>query len=304
MATWSVAFLVSARANGVDVVGVVSSAIENRDINALQWRLFQATFAGFGFDAGVARDNFRHEMMIALLVALVVSAWAVRVAPWGSRFGRWVLTGSYLGFTGLVLVSVSRSAIAAAAVWPALAAFRTARRGGLTRWRIAQGCAAAVVVVVAMWGDAFGLVADRILADTASYEGRIIGLQEAFAVVEHSALGGGELTRANSHVFPIDMWVYAGVVPFLLSIVVVCGLAISVVRAALDDRMPIPVVVAGSVLLLRMFTVGHSLHMADWLGFALFAGVWAAVSTPTAVRRSHGRHFPTHPVLPVPDSLT
>jgi hypothetical protein len=273
---------VSALGNGVNSVAVLQQAVSAGDPAVLQRDLFLASFEGYGFEGEAARANFRHEVFGALLLAMYVSAWAVRLRPLVRPLSRACYRFSMVACVLLLVVSTSRALLIAAAVWPLLAIWRSARARELSSRQLvaaAVGVGAVGILAVSGLGQ---MIWTRFTEDTTSYESREGLYQQAVADIgAHLWLGGVDTAGQSSHNFVLDAWLRGGLLVAAFAAAIL--LLLVVVWLAWAARLPsepvwmVPVVAALALPIDRMLTAGGGLiPPVSWLTLAFAAGVMAS----------------------------
>lgn len=276
------AFGYSMLSNGVNPVDVISRTISSGDPNILQKELFRTSFAGFGFDNEEARGNLRHEVFGGLLFTMYVSAWAVARRPFGIPRHQTIYRIA-LGLGALLLLSsLSRSILVAAAIWPALSLVRALLTGRVsTRQQLA---------VLAGLGGLGGLAVSGFLAvvwtrfteETNSYNTREELLSLAFQRIQDNFWTGGvDTQRTSSHNFLLDMWQRGGIfvgIPALIIFVYISWVWFRLLirlRTVPDDLFVL--VAAMALPCVRLVTQGGgSLQIVEWVTLAFVLGVLAA----------------------------
>ncbi len=267
--------------NGVNPVSVFSQTIASANPEILQKELFKTAFTGFGFDESTVRGNIRHEVFGAVLVSMCLAAAAAGLRPFETRTQR-VLFRFSLGLgTALLVLSLSRSVLIAAAVWPALGLLRSLFAGRLTP----RVVGAALLTVVIGVGLAVVGVLDvlwvRFTQDTSSYQARDNLLAMALRNIgSHMLTGGVTTASASSHNFVIDTWLRSGIfgalaalVSALLVVGLLAGLAINLHR---EPAWMLPVTALLALPVVRMFTAGGGLiPPVQWIALGLVAGFMA-----------------------------
>ena len=267
--------------NGVNPAAVFAKTIATGDPEVLQKELFTSAFTGFGFDEEAVRGNFRHEVFGAILVAMCVSAACAGIRPFSSRRPRILYRFSIGLAAALIIVSLSRSVMIAAAIWPLLALLRPMLAGRLTP-RVVGGALLGLAVTFAL--SVIGLASVlwiRFTEDTGSYGARDRLYEEAYQNIGDAHVTGGVTTAgASSHNFIIDSWLRSGIFGGVCALVVgfiVVGLLI---RLAVNlHREPSWVLPTAALLALpavRMFTAGGGLiPPVSWIGLGVAAGLMA-----------------------------
>ncbi|QZY29799.1 hypothetical protein [Nocardioides coralli] len=264
--------------NGINPVGVIGRTIAAADPEVLQRELFRAAFAGFGFDEEVVRGNLRHEVFGAVLVGMAASAACVGMRPFTSAGARALYTFSMALGVLLIVVSMSRSVIIAAAAWPLLALLRALLGVRLTPRLVGGGLVVGLGGAVLAATGFLTVIWVRFTQDDSSYQARGNLLDQALDNLGTSLLFGGVATEgASSHNFVIDTWLRAGVFAALAAAVVVIvliGLFLSLASSL--HREPgwmLPVTALLALPLVRMFTAGGGLiPPVSWVGLGLAAG--------------------------------
>lgn len=286
-------FTVAMLVNGVNPAAVLGRTIAAGDPEIFQKEVFKSAFAGFGLDEESVKGNLRHEIFGSVLLSMLISTWAMRVGSTPTR--RQVTVYRVAMVTGAVLlaVSLSRSVLIAAAVWPLLVVLRSARRGELSTRQVGIlfGCAAALGLLLV---SGLGLViANRFLTDTTGYEARAGNYGDAFAAIpDHWVTGGYDTSGVSSHNFLFDTLLRNGIFALLPALVIVATLlVVFVMMAARLYRLPaamVPVVAALALPLVRAGTSGGGLiPPVEWLTLAFVAGVltaWRVHRPPEPVR--------------------
>ena len=266
--TWSKGI---ARANGV-----IGGAPE-----ILQKELFKSAFVGFGFDESTVRGNIRHEVFGALLLAMTLASVAVHLRPPATAVQRWLYRGSLVLGAGLIVLSMSRSVMIAAVIWPLLLQVRALQAGRVSR-NFALILAGGVAVVSALL--ALGLAQVlwvRFTQDTSSYDKRDQLLSDAFANLTHAAFSGGVQTAsASSHNFVIDTWLRAGVVAAgaaaVVLVVVGYWFLSQTMRLHREPVWMVPTTAMLALPLVRFVTAGGGLvPPVSWMTIAIVVGLLA-----------------------------
>ena len=187
-------------------------------------------------------------------------------------------TAMVLG-TSLLVLSLSRSILIAALVWPLLALLRSARRRELSPKQVAV-LYGAVLAFGGLLVSGLGLVIfNRFATDTAGYEARAGNYFDAFAALPDVWVTGGYDTAGqSSHNFVFDTLLRNGIFAAVPAAVIVGFLLL--VFALLTARLPrlpssmVPVVAALALPLVRFVTSGGGLlPPVEWVALAFVAGV-------------------------------
>ncbi len=256
-----VALSVSMAANGVNAAAVFAQTVAAGDPEVLQRELFRSAFAGYGYSAEEVQGNIRHEVMGAVLIAMCLSSAAARLRPFTSaRAARYYRLSMGLG-AALLLISLSRSVMLAAAIWVLVAVITQARRLGVTRRQLAVVSAALAGLLVLVASGFASVIYVRFTQDTASYEGRDRLLGEALAAIpQHFWTGGIDPSGASSHMFVIDSTLRAGFLGGLAAltiVVLVVALFLQLLRRLpTEPSWMVPVTAALALPIVRFFTAG------------------------------------------------
>lgn len=276
--TLVVALSFSMVTNGVNPVPVFAKTISRADPEILQKELFKTAFTGFGYDEDAVRGNIRHEVFGAVLMAMYLSATCVSLRPFRRQAQR-VLYRLSIGLGALLIVlSMSRSVMIAAAAWPLLGALKPLLSGrisprvvGAALLTIGLGVAMAVVGLLnVLWV--------RFTQDTSSYQARDNLLQMAYRnIVSHMLTGGVDTASDSSHNFVIDTWLRSGIFGAAAALVVAVlvvglfvGLAFNLHR---EPAWMLPVTALLALPAVRMFTAGGGLiPPIQWVALGVAAG--------------------------------
>lgn len=277
----SLALTLSMVGNGVNPVAVFQQAVASADPEFLQKQLFRSSFAGYGYDTETVRGNIRHEVFGAILAAMYVSVWAEGLHPSPRGAGRTIRRWALVAGTGLLLISMSRAILIAAAVWPLLGMYRAIRQARVTRRQLTMFYGA-VVGAGALALSGVGLVIwVRFTEDTTSYESRGGLYEQAFQQIgEHFWTGGVETAGESSHNFVVDAWLRGGFLVMVVAAALLMVLVISwlgaVARLHVDPAWMLPVAAAFALPLDRMLTAGGGLiPPVSWVTLAFIAGALA-----------------------------
>src|SRR3712207_4538589 len=224
-------------ANGVNPVATFGQTIAQADPEVLQKELFRSAFAGYGFSADEVQGNIRHEVMGSVLTAMCLSSAAARLRPFTSlRAARLYRFSMGLG-AALILVSLSRSVMLAAAICVGLAVVTQARRLGITRRQLVVVSVSLTTVLILLATGFLSVIYVRFTQDTGSYESRDRLLGEALAAIpQHFWTGGIDPAGSSSHMFIVDSALRAGVLGGLSALVIVVLLVLLFLQ--LTRRLP------------------------------------------------------------------
>ncbi len=268
--------------NGVNPLAVLAQSVASGDPEVIERELYRSAFAGFGLDEDDFKGNLRHEIYGSVLLAMLISTWAIRVGPAPSPRQRAFYRGALMVGAVLLAVSLSRAVLLAAACWPLLLVWRSARRGELTPRQVAGVFTAAAAGGVLLVSGLGAVISNRFVADTDGYESRAgnyaIALRE---IPAYWLTGGFDTVGVSSHNFAVDTWLREGVFAFVPAAAIVATVLVVFVSLAWRvDRLPlhlVPVVAALALPLVRMGTSGGgSIPPVQWLALAFAAGALAA----------------------------
>ena len=268
-----IGFSVAMLRNGVDPLVIIQTTIATADPELLQRQVFKTSFNGFGLDEEAVRGNLRHEIFGSLLLSMCVSTWAMQFGSAVTPLQRFFYRMSMAAGTALLLMSMSRSVLIAAALWPAMAFFRMARAGRLSTSQVVAAylcltCFAGLVF------SGFGLVIwNRFTEDTASYDARVDNYATAFTFLRDHWLTGGYETSgvgASSHNLVVDSWLRGGVFTAIPAAFIVIILVVMLIRLVTHlHRLPVwvtPVAAALVLPIIRLGTVGGGqIPPIEWL---------------------------------------
>ncbi len=278
------AFGYSANRNGLDAWVIVKQSINSGDPNILQFQLFRTSFIGFGFDADTVRANFRHEIFGGVLLSMYVSSWANARKPAVHAVERVVYRSGMVLASLLLLLSLSRAILLAAAVWPCLYVVRSIVTGRVSaRHRLAAVGGALGLGVVAASGLG-ALLWNRFTGETASYSARENGFTLALSrISDNFWTGSANTSGATSHNFVLDSWQYAGIFVAIPAIAVFAFIVFFWLRLLSGLRVlpaeMLPVAAAMALPVVRLVTAGGGLvALVEWLTLAFVAAVVVAAS--------------------------
>ncbi|MGI8433628.1 MAG: hypothetical protein ACR2LE_02675 [Nocardioidaceae bacterium] len=284
--------------NGVNPVAVLAKTISAGDPEIFQKEVFKSAFAGFGLDDDAVQGNLRHEIFGSVLLSMLISTWAMRVGSVPSPRQQIVYRAATVTGTLLLMVSLSRSVLIAAAMWPLLVMLRSGRRGELSTRQLAilfGAAAAACGVLVSGLGR---VIYNRFVTDTTGYEARAGNYGDAVdALPNYWTTGGYDTAGVSSHNFVVDTLLRNGIFAALPAAVIV-GLVLVVfaLLAAQLYRLPswmVPVVAVLALPLVRLGTSGGgSIPPVEWLALAFVVGVLSAWRRQVAETVPHPRREP------------
>jgi len=304
-----IGFAVAMMVNGVNPVAVLAKSIATGDPEIFQKEVFKSAFAGFGLDEEMVKGNLRHEIFGSVLLSMLVSTWAMRERSAPTRRQLTVYRAAMVVGVVLLAVSLSRSILIAAVVWPLLVVLRSGRRGELSTRQVAILFGFAAAMSGLLVSGVGAIIANRFLTDTTGYESRAGNYGDAFAAVPgHWVTGGYDTAGVSSHNFLLDTLLRNGIFALLpAAVIVVALLVIFVVLAARLHRLPssmVPVVAALALPLVRLGTSGGGLiPPVEWLTLAFVAGVltaWRARQRSAEPTRDRAELSASRETLPPP----
>ena len=272
------ALSVSMASNGVNPVATFAQTVAQADPEILQKELFRSAFAGYGFNADEVQGNIRHEVMGAALTAMCLSSAAARLRPFTSTGAARLYRVSMGLGAALILVSLSRSVMLAAAIWVLLAVVTQARRLGVTKRQLAVVSVSLVALLALLASGFASVIFVRFTQETGSYEGRDRLLGEALATIpQHLWTGGIDPAGASSHMFIIDSALRAGILGGLAALIAV--VLVFLLFLQLTRRLPtepawmLPVTAALALPMVRFFTAGGGvIPPVQYVGLGIVAG--------------------------------
>jgi hypothetical protein len=277
-----VALSFSMAKNGANPAQVFSQTVSSGDPEVFQKELFRTAFNGYGLDEATVRGNIRHEVFGAVLVAMYVSSWAVRFRPLVTRAQRTAYTASMVLSTILLVMSLSRSVMIAAFIWPMIILYRSARTLTLTGRQIVAAYAA-IGGVALLAASGFGLVLyNRFTEDTTSYTARESLYSTAFSEIpSHFLTGGVDTLGASSHNYVLDALLRGGIFVAIPAAAVFLSVLLTwLVLLARLHRLPdwlVPVAAAFALPLVRLSTSGGGLiNPVEWVGLGFITGALAS----------------------------
>ncbi len=267
--------------NGVNPVAVLGQTVAAADPEILQRQLYRSSFTGFGYEDDTVRGNLRHEIFGAVLLAMYISSWAARLRPLATARQRLVYQASMVVGALLLVLSLSRSILIAACIWPLLVFLRSALSQRLTTRQLAAAFVTVGLITLASVSG-FGLVLwNRFTQETSSYEARGRLLDSAFDnIAEHFFTGGVNTVGESSHNFVLDAWLRGGLFVALpaaaVLATVVLAFLILVARIHREPEWMLPITAALALPLVRMGTSGGGLiPPVEWVTLGLIAGALA-----------------------------
>jgi len=268
--------------NGISPPRVFAQTIASGDPEILQKELFKSAFVGFGYDEATVRGNIRHEVFGAILCSMYISAWATLRKPFTLPSARWLYRLSMLGAIALLLTSLSRSIIIAAAIWPLISMLSSLRGARLHGRQIAQAVGFVTLLSLSAITGVAHVLWVRFTEDTSSYEARQGLYEQTFAQLPDRFLTGGFDTEGeSSHNFVLDALLRGGIFVALPAAVVMAFVVFVWVRLMLRIHLEpvymVPVAAAFVLPIVRFLTSGGGLiNPVEWATLAFVAGVLAS----------------------------
>jgi hypothetical protein len=284
-----IALSVSMLVNGVNPARVFAESLTSADPRVLQEGIFKSSFTGFGYDQDTVRGNLRHEVFGALLASMYVSAWAIRFHALQGRLQLFAYRTAMIISGVLLALSLSRSIIIAALLWPIIAFLRSALTLRLSSRQITT---AFVVVVAALAATVSGfgqVIWVRFTEDTGSYDAReaaLAGVSDRIG--QYWLTGGADTAGTSSHNFLLDAWLRGGIFAALAAavvVIIVVGVWVSLLlRIHKEQEWMVPVVAALALPIVRMATQGGGrVGVVEWVVLGFVAGVLTYRATTTAM---------------------
>lgn len=281
-----VGFTVAMFVNGVNGLAVFGRTIAAADPQILQKEVFKSSFAGFGIDEDEVQGNLRHEIFGSVLFAMLVSTWAMRFGRPPTTVQRNAYAAAMLVGTVLLALSLSRSILIAALLWPLIIVLKSFASGRVSTGQVAA-LAAGVVLAVGLWWSGFaGVLWNRFSEDTRGYDSRAGNYAGAFEVLPDYWLTGGFKTsgsHVSTHNFILDSWLRGGIFVALPAAAVVLMVVILWLRqiARLPNGPPwlVPVAAALALPVVRLGTSGGGhIPPVEWVVLGFVLGVLSATS--------------------------
>lgn len=269
--------------NGVDIFGVIRQSITAVDPQIIEFGLFRRVFGGFGYDSLEVRTNFRHEIFGGLLFSMYVTGWAHSRVPFPPGLQTAIYRVTMVLGVGMLLLSLSRSIIVAAAIWPLLLITRALITGRVTQRNQFTGIVVLIGAVIAGIVGVWELLWERFFEETNSYEARAGNIGLAFETISQNFwFGQPNLTgETSAHNFVLDAWSSAGVfvgLPAVVVFVTIYALWVSMLLRI--GTMPVellPITAALALPSIRLVTQGGGLlALVEWVTLGFIAGVLAA----------------------------
>jgi O-antigen ligase len=206
---------------GVNIFTLIGQAIAKADPDVVIFQLFRAAFSNGSFADEDVQANFRHGIMTALLLASMVSAFALPDAR--SRISRTITKGSIVVILFIVVLSMSRSTWLAMAMVFLLYGFAVVSRSKMMMTYVLIGAplVAAFVVFLAMATPIFALFANR-LTSAGSYEGRFEISGFNLEAISNDIIFGADVVRESgspwAHNLFLDYWTASGIFGFFSAV--------------------------------------------------------------------------------------
>jgi len=282
IASLSIGLSVAMLVNGINPAAVLGQTVAQADPEVFQKEVFKAAFAGFGLDDDRVQGNLRHEMFGSALLAMTVSTWAMRRGPAITPREQFGYRVAMVAGVLLLTISLSRSVLIAAAVWPLLVVLRSLRRGELSLRQIGLLMTALLGFGVLVLTGLGTVIFNRFATETTGYQARTDNYANALEALPDVWVVGGYVTAdVSSHNFILDYLLRNGVFAAVPAVVIVALVAAVVVLLAIRlHREPawlVPVTAALVLPLVRLGTAGGGqIPPVEWVALAFVAGVLAS----------------------------
>ncbi len=270
--------------NGVNPAVVLAKTVATGNPELFQKEVFKSSFQNFGLDPSAVEGNLRHEIFGSLLFSMYVSAWAMRRGGVVTKAQRLAYSTAMVVGVVLLALSLSRSVLIAAIIWPVIAFWRSVLMGRVSTRQLAI-VLAGLLGVAALGFSGFGLVIyNRFTTDTTGYGARAVHYENAFSAFRDHWLIGGAVTggsNGSSHNFILDNWIRGGLLAGMAAVVVVGVTLLTMTRLlarlqTLPESM-VPVAAALALPLVRMGTSGGGLITpVSWMVLAFVFGLLAS----------------------------
>lgn len=267
--TFVVMFSQAIQRAGINAARTFQQALLQGDTHALEFGLYRAAFRTTDPSA---RDNLRHEVVAALLVASYLS---IAACAYLGQF-KVINSVSTLIVFALVSVSLSRSVMIAMVIPMILAALKVMSRGRLPVWGflgLVVGLGASPYLIAKLGP----LLATR-FQDTGSYNGRVSNLVSIpGSDVLHRMIFGGKTLDASTHMWVVDSFLNGS---WLAGLGAAVAVLVMVRLAAEATRLYFRVgglfywaLAAGVILtIMRAFTTGGgNIYEGEWFALGLAA---------------------------------
>jgi len=269
--------------NGVNPAAVIGQTIAQANPEIFQQEIYKAAFTGFGLSEDLVQGSLRHEIFGSVLLSMLIATWAMRTGtPLTGWDRRAYLAGMGLGVS-LLTLSLSRSILIAALVWPLVAVLRSLRRGELTNRQIGILFGSMGVAGVLLVSGGGRVIYNRFFTDTTGYETRAGNYGDSIAALPDFWVLGGYVTRPgeSSHNFLLDTLIRHGIFAALPAAMILLFLLFTFFwmasRLHLFSAAMVPVVAALALPLVRLGTAGGGLiPPIEWVVLAFVFGVLAA----------------------------
>jgi hypothetical protein len=266
---FAVMFAQSVQRAGINAARTFQHALLEGDTKALEFGLYRAAFRTTDPSA---RDNLRHEIVAALLVATYLS---LAASAYAQQF-KLINIVSAITVFGLVSVSLSRSVMIAMVIPMVLAAAKIlsrARIPALGFLGLVMGLLASPYLVAKLGP----LLAAR-FQDTGSYDGRVSNLisipgSEAL----HRMVFGGKTLDASTHMWVVDSFMNGSWLAGLgavAAVLVMVRLAIEAARLyfTVGGLFYWALVAAVTLTIMRAFTTGGgNIYEGEWFALGMVA---------------------------------
>ena len=276
-----VGLVLSMLRNGSNPIAVVSQALASANPELLQRELFRSSFEGYGFDEETVRGNIRHEIFGSILLAMYVASWATRLRPFATTATRVAFRLSMVVCVGLLLISMSRAILIAAAAWPLISFLRSARLFAVSTRQLATAYGAVAAMALVLVSGLGQVLWTRFAEDTGSYTSRAGLYDRAFENIRtHFLTGGVETAGESSHNFVVDAWLQGGILMAIAAaavlVLLIAAWVVWLVRLPSEADWMLPVTAAFALPIDRMLTSGGGLiPPVEWVTLGFIAGALA-----------------------------
>lgn len=282
-ASFVIFFSFSMQSAGIDAISTFRDALIRADPNILNFALFKVTFS----HASETSANARHEIFGAIVACNLLSLWALDMVRPRPVMRRTVWAFALFALA-LTMLSLSRAVVLAILIAILLPAMRFVLAKGMkVKW---QQTLVALVMLVLAW-PTWGLVKNRFLTDTGSYEARMDSMSQVVTSIGESPLLGGPSTGVTAHNIILDSASTSGILSGLMATAFVLYVTYLLLRnfgrylnkASLISWVGLA---AGIMPLVRMFTGGAGLlQVGQWVSLGVFLGIYRAVPKATRAMR-------------------
>lgn len=282
-------------AAGGDAIAIFSKALSSGKPEQIIYPLFRSAFQSGNVSAEEVRSNLRHDVMFALVLAVLVSG--IGIVHQGRRLRR--VAAVSVGFILVIAVfSFSRS------TWLAMFLIGCLYFSGLTMksnravvtWAVIVQFGLAAIIYLWAFTPVVELLINRV-TDAGSYVARSHAAEARFeAITDHLWIGAPNLQGDWAHNLLIDYWSASGILGGLAAMVLLIAMSLLILRywiaAVSASHGKVMLVLCSCLYVLpfvRLMTApkGH-LSMSPWLAIG-FAAAVAAVLRHQRARAASAR---------------